>query len=365
FFHKDKGLPPIDDGLRRVPEFLTRTDAEGRFMIRVLAGDYYAGVMLRAPGAAPGPPREGEEYYFVKGENDGLGLLTIKEQEVIGLGRLDAEPAEAFIKSLEESFVVEGVVRDRNGNPLGGVFVLAKSQLNIPRPEFISERTDEKGFYQLRLPPLKPFYLVARETVAGARPRPGSHIGTYGIESDTGLATPSIFGAGSPPPGAVSQGNGSKALTVSGGSGEVVGNVDIFMYTVPDPEGIRTSIQGTVNSPKYEKGAELNNITFAYDSHRLNRSSFEELDRWAAFLKGRQDVKVELRGHTDSAGQSEYNNKLSRNRAQAVADYLAGQGIDPDRLIVKGLGSEQPIATNDTSEGRKLNRRVEIKFLKE
>ncbi|MCA1766052.1 MAG: OmpA family protein [Desulfobulbaceae bacterium] len=362
FFDKDKGLPPIGDGLRRVPEFLTRTNMEGRFMIKVLAGNYYTGVLLRRPGAAPGPPRQDEQYYFVKGAKSDLGVLIVKEREVIDLGRLDAEAAESF-KSREESFIAEGVVRDKNGNPVRGVVVLAKSQLNIPRPEFISERTDENGFYRIQLPPGMPFYLMARETVAGARPTPGSHIGTYGIESESGLATPSIFGAGSPPPGAVNEGNSGKALTVSGGAGEVSGNVDIFMYTVPDPEGIRTSIQGTINSPKYEKGAELENITFAPARYKLTESSFAELDNWLAFLKNRAEIKVELRGHTDSLGSPEYNKELSRKRAGAVAAYLVGKGIDSERLLIKGFGPEQPVATNDTKDGRELNRRVEIKFV--
>jgi flagellar motor protein MotB len=362
FFHAEKGLPPIKGGLRRVPEFLSRTDAEGRFVVKLLAGDYYIGVLHRKPGAVPGPPRADEKYFFVEDKNGGLGLLTIKKQEVIDLGRLSAKPSESF-NSLEESFVVEGVVLDKNGRPLKGLVVLAKSQLNIPRPEFVSAPTDENGFYQLQLPPQKSFYLVARETIAGSRPLPGSHIGTYGIKSETGLATPSIFGAGSPPPGADHGGDGSRALTVSGGAGEVVGSVDIFMYTVPDPEGIRASIQGTINSPKYEKGAELAHITFAPAHYRLEESSFEELDRWVAFLNNRIEIKVELTGHTDIAGSPEYNKELSRKRVRAVADYLINKGVGSNRLIVKGCGADNPIATNDTAEGRKLNRRVEIKFI--
>lgn len=362
FFIEEKGLPPVDEGLRRVPEFLSRTDVEGKFRIKVPAGSYYVGVLLRQPGAVPGPPREGEEYYFVRAKDSGLGVLSIKAQESTDVGRLNAEPAGSF-KSAEDSFVVRGAVRDKEGNPVEGVVVLGKSQLNIPRPEFISERTDETGFYQLRLPPGKPFYLVARQTVAGTRPRPGSHIGTYGIVSESGLAAPSIFGAGSPPPGAVSDGNESKARSVSGAPGEVVDNADIFMYTVPDPEGIRASIQGTVNSPKYEQGAELSNITFALDSSELTESSFEELDRWVAFLRNRTDIEVELRGHTDSVGNAAYNKELSRKRAGAVAGYLVAKGIAAGRLTVLGIGPEQPIATNATIEGRKLNRRVEIKFI--
>jgi outer membrane protein OmpA-like peptidoglycan-associated protein len=362
FFLKEKGPPPIEGGLRRVPEFLSRTDAEGKFKVNVLAGAYHVGVLIRVPGAVPGPPRQGEKFYFVSEKAGELSLLIIKEQEIVDKGRLNVALSATF-RSLEEFFTVEGVVRDKNGAPVKGVVVLGKSQLNIPRPEFISKRTDESGSYQLKLPPQKAFYLIARETVAGSRPRPGSFIGTYGIESETGLATPSIFGAGSPPPGVVNEKTSNKALPVSGGLGEKVSNADIFMYMVPNPEEIRTSIQGTVNSPKFEQGVALNNISFEYGSHRLKQKSFEELDLWIAFLKSQQGMKVVLRGHTDSAGYQEYNIKLSKNRARAVADYLVSKGVNASRLIVKGGGSAHPVATNDTPEGRSLNRRVEIKFV--
>ncbi|MEN8135326.1 MAG: OmpA family protein [Thermodesulfobacteriota bacterium] len=362
FFLKEKGPPPIEGGMRRVPEFLSRTGADGRFKVNLLAGEYYIGVLIRAPGAVPGPPRQGEKFYFVSEKAGELSLLAIKEQEVVDKGRLNVALSETFI-SLEGFFTVEGVVRDKNGAPVKGVVILGKSQLNIPRPEFISKRTDESGFYQLKLPPQKAFYLIARETIAGSRPRPGSFIGTYGIASKTGLATPSIFGSGSPPPGVVNEETSNKALAVSGGLGEKVSNADIFMYMVPNPEEIRTSIQGTVNAPKFDQGVALNNISFAFNSFILDHKSFNELDLWVSFLNGQQEMKIVLGGYTDSAGNQEYNLKLSKNRAQAVADYLVSKGINSSRLIVKGVGSAHPIATNDTPEGRSLNRRVEIKFV--
>lgn len=362
FFLKEKGLPPVGEGMRRVPEFLSRTDAAGKFSVNASAGEYYIGVLVRDPGAAPGPPQEGENFFFVREKVGELSLLTIREQEVVAKGRLDAESAETFISS-DEFFIVEGVVRDEKGTPVKGVVVLGKSQLNIPRPEFISERTKENGIYRIKLPVSKSLYLIARETIAGARPRPGSYIGTYGIESKTGLATPSIFGAGSPPPGVVNEENSNKALVVTGGSGEKISNADIFMYMVPDPDSIRESIQGTINSPKFEKGTSINNIVFAHNSHILGQKSYKELDLWVDFLKGLQEVDIVLQGHTDNIGSQEYNSNLSKNRAQSVADYLITKGVNPKRLLVKGFGFEQPIATNNTPEGRSLNRRVEIKFV--
>jgi outer membrane protein OmpA-like peptidoglycan-associated protein len=74
-------------------------------------------------------------------------------------------------------------------------------------------------------------------------------------------------------------------------------------------------------------------------------------------------MKIEISGHTDSKGANDYNLKLSDNRAKAVVDYLIKAGIPASRLVYKGYGEEQPIATNETDEGRQLNRRTEFKIL--
>jgi len=68
-------------------------------------------------------------------------------------------------------------------------------------------------------------------------------------------------------------------------------------------------------------------------------------------------------GHTDSDGSSEYNQTLSIQRADSVSNYLQGQGINPIRLEPTGFGESQPIASNNTAEGKQLNRRVEITLL--
>jgi OOP family OmpA-OmpF porin len=70
-----------------------------------------------------------------------------------------------------------------------------------------------------------------------------------------------------------------------------------------------------------------------------------------------------VEGHTDDVGSEEYNRELSRERAQSVHRYLLGQGVPPERLdAVVGYGESRPVASNDTSEGRQRNRRVEIVF---
>ncbi len=109
----------------------------------------------------------------------------------------------------------------------------------------------------------------------------------------------------------------------------------------------------------------LNNIFFDFDEATLRPESFPELDRLVRFLESRLSMVIEVQGHTDSKGGDMYNLKLSRNRAKSVMEYLLKESIAPLRLISKGYGEGMPIATNETDEGRQMNRRVEYKILEE
>ena len=88
-----------------------------------------------------------------------------------------------------------------------------------------------------------------------------------------------------------------------------------------------------------------------------------ELDRIVQLLKENATLKIEIIGHTDNVGKSSDNLKLSASRAQSVVAYLAARGIDPGRLIAKGLGDTQPVASNNTEAGRSQNRRTELKVI--
>jgi outer membrane protein OmpA-like peptidoglycan-associated protein len=116
-----------------------------------------------------------------------------------------------------------------------------------------------------------------------------------------------------------------------------------------------------INLPKIETGRRLilKNVFFDFDLYNLKKESRAELDRLYAFLMDNPNVKLELAGHTDNWGPYEHNITLSTNRAKAVLDYLVAKGVDPARLTYKGYGPDVPIATNDTDEGRALNRRTE------
>ena len=103
-------------------------------------------------------------------------------------------------------------------------------------------------------------------------------------------------------------------------------------------------------------------IEFERGSSVLRPAGLNILNQMAAVLRRLGNKKVEVIGHTDGNGLRETNLQLSLARAEAVRDYLASQGISPAMITTTGLGPDQPVATNDTPEGRARNRRIEFKI---
>jgi OOP family OmpA-OmpF porin len=101
-------------------------------------------------------------------------------------------------------------------------------------------------------------------------------------------------------------------------------------------------------------------VNFESGADVLTSSSQTVLDDVAESLQAYPEVRVEIAGHTDSSGSAELNRNLSQQRAESVRDYLIGKGISGDRLVARGYGEDQPIASNATREGRAQNRRVEL-----
>ncbi len=104
---------------------------------------------------------------------------------------------------------------------------------------------------------------------------------------------------------------------------------------------------------------------FAFDSYKVTEAHMEIIEEVAELLKKYPDLKVSIEGHTDNIGDKEYNMELSKLRAGAVAEELEKLDISGERMVIKGHGEEKPAADNDTSEGRALNRRVEIRSITE
>ncbi|MBV8516600.1 MAG: OmpA family protein [Acidobacteria bacterium] len=101
-------------------------------------------------------------------------------------------------------------------------------------------------------------------------------------------------------------------------------------------------------------------ILFDFNSADLRSASRTTLNDLASNFRQYPDNRINVEGHTDSVGTDEYNQRLSEQRAANVADYLIDQGVPSRNVVVYGYGESRPKATNDTAEGRQLNRRVEI-----
>jgi outer membrane protein OmpA-like peptidoglycan-associated protein len=109
----------------------------------------------------------------------------------------------------------------------------------------------------------------------------------------------------------------------------------------------------------------MGDVLFAFDRATLSPEAFRNVDKLAAFLKKHPNRSVLIEGHTDNVGSDEYNLTLSEKRAEAVKNALVAKGVGQERVTTKGYGKKYPVASNNTSDGRQLNRRVEVVVLNE
>jgi outer membrane protein OmpA-like peptidoglycan-associated protein len=173
------------------------------------------------------------------------------------------------------------------------------------------------------------------------------------IGAGTGAAVGAIIGnkTGSTALGAII------GAAVGGAAGAYIGN-----YMDKQAAEMNQDLAGT----KIERVGEGIKITFEsgilfdVDKATLKPASEENLTKLAAILNKYPDTNILLEGHTDATGSDEYNLNLSRLRAQSVEAFLASQAVTANRFTIMGYGESQPVASNDTEEGRQLNRRVEV-----
>lgn len=146
-----------------------------------------------------------------------------------------------------------------------------------------------------------------------------------------------------------------------------LGGAAVGAYMDKQEDKLRKQLEGTgVSVTRNGDDLILNmpgNITFNTDSSALKESFNEVLNSVLLVLKEFDKTLIEAAGHTDSTGSETYNQKLSYSRASSVGNYLIDHGVIMDRVLIVGHGELRPIADNNTSEGRELNRRVELTLI--
>jgi outer membrane protein OmpA-like peptidoglycan-associated protein len=224
---------------------------------------------------------------------------------------------------------------------------------------------DERDIFRIKLPKSqrpKPVVLVSGKVVDSKTKAPveadivyedlssGKKVGTARSSAKTGKYQISLPGG---------QNYGYVAIPLDKESFGVSSNLDL--------KGLDQyrEVKQDLIIARQEKGAviRLNNLFFDFNKAELKSESFPELKRMINYLNKFPNLTLEIAGHTDNVGADDVNMTLSGQRAKAVVSYLMGKGINANRLAVKAYGKTKPQATNQTAEGRAINRRVEFVVL--
>lgn len=134
-------------------------------------------------------------------------------------------------------------------------------------------------------------------------------------------------------------------------------------FDFSDKIGLDKILDISLEPIKKESKEILNNIFFDTAKWNLKSESTVELDKLVALLKSNPDLPIEISGHTDDVGKEADNLILSQKRAKSVVDYLAQKGVNVSKIKAEGYGKTRPYLPNSSDENRKLNRRIEVKFL--
>lgn len=161
---------------------------------------------------------------------------------------------------------------------------------------------------------------------------------------------------------------GKKGAAIGAGSGLVVGGLTgaaIGRYMDRQEEELRQAMAAQ-EAASVSRQQDVLSVTFKsdylfdVDSAILKPGADAEIDRVAAVLNKYPKTRIRIEGYTDSTGPEQYNQELSERRAQAVKNALITKGVSPERMVTVGLGESNPVAGNETPEGRQLNRRVNV-----
>jgi outer membrane protein OmpA-like peptidoglycan-associated protein len=114
------------------------------------------------------------------------------------------------------------------------------------------------------------------------------------------------------------------------------------------------------SEPAQSEVITLSDVLFAFNQSELTPTAKSQLDALMSKFEDADVVSIKVVGHTDGVGSDAYNQALSERRASSVAEYLLSQGVAPNKVTSEGKGASQPIADNETEEGRAKNRRVDL-----
>lgn len=145
-----------------------------------------------------------------------------------------------------------------------------------------------------------------------------------------------------------------------GGTGRYMDNQQKELNTQLEAEQARDVLNITRLDNDALKIGVASDASFAVDSSSLSMNAQTTFNKIAGVLKDYDKTAIHVVGHTDSTGSEQHNLQLSQQRAQSVAQFLTGHGVNSQRVLTWGRGESQPIASNDTAEGRAENRRVDI-----
>ncbi|MGB3722550.1 MAG: OmpA family protein [Pacificimonas sp.] len=191
------------------------------------------------------------------------------------------------------------------------------------------------------------------------------------VTGERGIARPAATGAAGAGVGAllgalIGGKNNRTEVLVGTGIGAIAG-AGVGVYLDAQEKKLRERTAGTgIEVERDGDSLKLNmpsQVTFGVDSAIINDQFRPALNEVSQVLAEYEKSFVDVYGHTDSTGSDAYNMTLSQRRADSVATYLASNGVQRARIAQQGFGETQPIASNDTAEGRAQNRRVEIRIV--
>ncbi len=263
FFNAENGVAPLLADVHRIPDMVGRMGPEGKFSLKLKPGSYYMGALIITdPKRGPGPPRAGEKFYYARDDKGDLREIGVVPGEEKNLGQVVVALPDTF-PAAKNLITVQGrLLMDKEGIPFAGGVVLVKTNINNPRPDFVSARTDEEGRYEIKLPPETPYFLLGRERSVG-RPAPGSLVGTYGSKRPISLGGALPIGgvrpvqpaSGMPEVEGLDLGPGKdQPKTIMGKPGQTITGIDITMFRTPVPGELREKLQGTLGFSKKMQG---------------------------------------------------------------------------------------------------------------